>query len=88
MTFEAKPVLVPKTNPLAFPKGTRVSVLCPADLSHAKTYDNTRPHPLQAPTVTHFRYMFVFMKENIELKSCVKPNPHASWTACLVSSQN
>ena len=35
MTFEAKPVLVPRTDPMPFPKRAWVSVLCTLDLSHA-----------------------------------------------------
>ena len=37
MTSEAKPMLVPKTDPLTFPKWTGVSVLYTVDLSHAWT---------------------------------------------------
>ena len=70
MTSDVKPVLVPKTDPPTFPKRTGQG--CPSYaqliypmLKHRKIHVPTRHRLL----VLHFQYTFVFMKENIELKS-------------------
>ena len=75
MTSEAKPVLVPKTDPLPFPKRTRVSENghgCPS-CAHL-IYPMLRHRIIQVPTrdrllLLHFQYILVFMKENLQLKS-------------------
>ena len=68
MTSEVKPVLVPKTDAPTFPKRTGVpsyAQLIYPMLKHRIIHVPTRHRLL----VLYFQYTFVFMKENLELKS-------------------
>ena len=69
MTSEAKPVLVPKTDPPPRSQNgegypSYAQLIYPM-LKHMIIHVPTRYRPL----VLHFQYTFVFMKENLELKS-------------------
>ena len=64
MTSDVKPVLVPKTDPPP-PDGPSYAQLIYPMLKHRILHLPTRYRLL----VLHFQYTFVFMKENLELKS-------------------
>ena len=68
LASEVKPVLVPKTDPPTFLKRTG----CPSCAQ--MIYPMLKHRIIHVPTryrllVLHFEYTFVFMKENLELKS-------------------
>ena len=68
MTCEVKPVLVPKTDPPISQNGQE----CPSCAQ--LIYPMLKHRRMHVPTqyrllVLHFQYTFVFMKENLELKS-------------------
>ena len=68
MTSEAKPVLEPKTDPRRSQNGqgcpSYAQLICPM-LKHRIIHVPTRYRLL----VLHVQYTFVFMNENLELKS-------------------
>ena len=68
MTSEAKPVLVPKTDPRRSQNGlgcpSYAQLICPM-LKHRIIHVPTRYRLL----LLHFQYTVVFMNDNLELKS-------------------
>ena len=72
MTSDVKPVRVPKTDPPPPPRRSKNGKGCP---SYAQLTDPMLKHRINnVPTrhrllVLHFQNTFVFMKENLELKS-------------------